>query len=254
VIVRDRTGRGGRNPKPFRGIVTIPWPGSLLGRLRAALPARIPNIETHVSMPPAAVIASALNWARPLLAWLSPALHASVRRVLRQAWELDDAAKAEKLIRNLADRLERDPPGVSKSILEGLDEILTVSRLGLPAELRRSLACTNIIENMMGTVRRVTRNVKRWSSPSMALRWTAAAMHEAKKGFRRLKVFKQLPALRAALAAHYEKGNKSPRCCPKREGRLTSFTAAPASPSSTERGAIPALSLLGGYWCEPNLI
>jgi putative transposase len=69
----------------------------------------------------------------------------------------------------------------------------------------RSLACTNIIENMMGTVRRVTRNVKRWSSPSMALRWTAAAMHEAKKGFRRLKAFSQLPALRAALATHYAK-------------------------------------------------
>jgi putative transposase len=69
----------------------------------------------------------------------------------------------------------------------------------------RSLACTNIIENMMGTVRRVTRNVKRWSSPSMALRWTAAAMHEAKKGFRRLKAFRQLPALRAALATHYAK-------------------------------------------------
>ena len=119
--------------------------------------------------------------------------------------ELDDAAKAEKLIRNLAQRLERDAPGVSKSILEGLDEILTVSRLGLPAELRRSLACTNIIENMMGTVRRVTRNVKRWSSPSMALRWTAAAMHEAKKGFRRLKAFRQLPVLRAALAAHYKR-------------------------------------------------
>jgi hypothetical protein len=69
------------------------------------------------------------------LAALDRALHASVRRVLRQAWELDDAAKAEKLIRNLAQRLERDAPGVSKSILEGLDEILTVSRLGLPAEL-----------------------------------------------------------------------------------------------------------------------
>ena len=47
-------------------------------------------------------------------------------------------------------------------ILEGLDEILTVSRLGLPIELRRSLACTNIIENMNGTVRRVSHNVKRW--------------------------------------------------------------------------------------------
>jgi transposase-like protein len=146
-----------------------------------------------------------IHKARNIMERLSPALHASVRRVLRQAWELDDADKAEKLIRNLAQRLERDAPGVSKSILEGLDEILTVSRLGLPAELRRSLACTNIIENMMGTVRRVTRNVKRWSSPSMALRWTAAAMLEAKKGFRRLKAYKQLPALRVALNAHYER-------------------------------------------------
>ena len=55
------------------------------------------------------------------------------------------------------------------------------------------------IENMMGTVRRVTRNVKHWSSSSMALRWTAAAMNEAKKGFRRLKAYKQLPALRSRL-------------------------------------------------------
>ena len=71
--------------------------------------------------------------------------------------------------------------------------------------LRRSLACTNIIENMMGTVRRVTRNVKRGSSTFMALRWTAAAMLEAKNGFRRLQASKQLNALRAALNAHYEK-------------------------------------------------
>jgi hypothetical protein len=37
----------------------------------------------------------------------------------------------------------------------------------------------------------------------MALRWTAAAMQEAAKGFRRLKACKQLPLLRAALAAHH---------------------------------------------------
>jgi hypothetical protein len=65
----------------------------------------------------------------------------AVRRVLRQAWELNDANKAEKLIRNLARRLEHDAPGVSASIREGLDEILTVTRLGLPKELRRALAC-----------------------------------------------------------------------------------------------------------------
>ena len=86
------------------------------------------------------------------------------------------------LIRNLARRLEYEAPGVSGSILEGIDEILTVTRLGLPAELRRSLACTNIIENMNGTIRRVCRNVKRWRNARMALRWTAAGMMEAAKG------------------------------------------------------------------------
>ena len=119
-----------------------------------------------------------------------------------QAVELDDADKAERLLRNLARRLDQEAPGVAASILEGLDEMLTVNRLGLPAKLRRSLACTNSIENMMGTVRRVCRNVKRWRNAAMALRWTAAGMMEAAKGFRRLKAYKQLPILRAALVAH----------------------------------------------------
>ena len=140
--------------------------------------------------------------ARNITERLPKPLQASVRRTLRQAWELDDAEKAERLIRNLARRLEHDAPGVRDSILEGLDEILTVNRLGLPAELRRSLACTNIIENMNGTVRRVCRNVKHWRDAAMALRWTAAAMLEAAKGFRRLKAHRQLPILKSALAAH----------------------------------------------------
>ena len=61
--------------------------------------------------------------------------------------------------------------------------MLTVNRLKLPAKLRRSLACTNSIENMMETLRRVCRNVKRWL--------------EAAKGFRRLKAYRLLPILRA---------------------------------------------------------
>ena len=143
--------------------------------------------------------------ARNIVERLPKHLHASVRAALRQAWELDDAEKAERLIRNLARRLEQVAPGVAASILEGLDEMLTVTRLGLPEQLRRSLACTNIIENMMGTIRRVCRNVKRWRDASMALRWTAAAMQEATKGFRRLKARRQLPLLRAALDAHHVK-------------------------------------------------
>ena len=144
---------------------------------------------------------SAVSQARNITERLPKSLHASVRRTLRQAWELDDAVKAERLIRNLARRLETDWPGISATILEGMEEILCVVRLGLPQDLRRSLACTNIIENMNGTIRQVTRNVKRWRDASMALRWTAAGMMEASKGFRRLKAYKQLPQLRDALLA-----------------------------------------------------
>lgn len=142
---------------------------------------------------------------------------ASVRNVLRKAWELDDAAEAERLIKDLAKRMEREAPGVAGSILEGLDEILTVNRLGLPAELRRALACTNAIENMQGTIRRVTRNVKRWRNASMALRWAAAGMMEAKAGFRRLKAHRLLPALRRALAEHQTKLADKPLVAPQRK-------------------------------------
>ena len=96
-----------------------------------------------------------IHKARNIVERLPKPLHGSVRTALRQAWELDDADQAERLLRNLARRLEQEAPGVAASILEGLDEILTVNRLGLPAQLRRSLACTNGIENMIGTVRRV---------------------------------------------------------------------------------------------------
>jgi len=140
--------------------------------------------------------------ARNILDRLPRHLHASTRRALRQAWDLDDAERAETLLCNLPRSLEREAPGVAGAILEGLEEILTVVRLGLPKELRRSRACTNIIETIMGSVRRVCRNVTRWRDASLALRRTAAAMLEAAKGLRRLKARSQLPQLRAALSAH----------------------------------------------------
>ena len=126
-------------------------------------------------------------------------------RALKHAWELNDSEKSERFIRTLARRFEQEAPDVSRSILEGLDEILTVVRLGLPPELRRSLASTNIIESMNSVIRQVCRNVKRWRNAKMDLRWTAAGMFEAKKGFRRIKAYKQLPILKQALIEHRQK-------------------------------------------------
>jgi transposase-like protein len=166
-------------------------------------------------------------------------MHASVKRVLRQAWELDDADKAEKLIRNLARRLERDWKGVSASILEGLDDMLTVTRLKLPRELRRSLACTNIVENVMSTVRRVCRNVKYWRSSSMALRWAAAAMQEARKGFRRFEGAQASGSSPSRSRAAKRKGRVSDASCSNRRGRIRFVTQQPLRAFSTANGTSP---------------
>src|SRR6266481_6175060 len=141
---------------------------------------------------------------RNIIERLDLSLHAGVKKVLRQAWDSPTGEQAERVLRNLARRLDHDAPGVSASILEGLDEMLTVIRLGLPDQLRRSLGCTNAIESLMAVLRQVCRNVKRWRNARMALRWTATAMLEAEKSFRRLKAHKQLPILRAALLRHQQ--------------------------------------------------
>src|SRR3954468_18394458 len=95
---------------------------------------------------------------------------------------------------------------------------------------------------MMGTIRRVTRNVKRWRDAGMALRWVAAGMIEANKGFRRLKAHKQLSVLRAALQAHHDRMTIKPGC-PRHEGRVTFTPATSARRSSTPIGTSP--------FCQP---
>ena len=85
------------------------------------------------------------------------------------------------------------------SLREGLDETLTVLRLGVPPTLARTLRSTNCIESMISVCRDHAANVKRWRDGQMALRWCAAGMIEAGKQFRRVNGHLHLPTLRAAL-------------------------------------------------------
>ena len=84
---------------------------------------------------------------------------------------------------------------------EGLEETLTIVALGLSDALRRSFSTTNAVESLIGRTRRVKRNVKRWRGGQMVVRWVAAGVLEAVKGFRRLKGHKEMPKLIAALRA-----------------------------------------------------
>jgi putative transposase len=74
--------------------------------------------------------------------------------------------------------------------------------MGLPEWLERTLATTNAIENLNGSLRRVTKRVKRWDDGRMVLRWVAASLTEASKGFRKLRGYKGMPKLLAALRTH----------------------------------------------------
>jgi putative transposase len=109
-----------------------------------------------------------------------------VRRRLRAAWALDDHDRALEQLRVLADELARSHPGAATSLREGMEETLTVTRLGVRGRLKRTLASTNPCESMIDTVRRVARNVKRWQNGDMCLRWTAAGMLEAEQQFRKI--------------------------------------------------------------------
>jgi putative transposase len=102
---------------------------------------------------------------------------------------------------DLARRLEMDHPSAAESVREGLDETLSVLGLNVPETLRRSLATTNAAENLISRTRHVKRNVKRWRGGQMVVRWVAAGVLEAVKGFRRLKGHKAMPQLVAKLRA-----------------------------------------------------
>ncbi len=103
------------------------------------------------------------------------------------------------LLRNPARRHGQAAPGLSRAILEGLDEILTVVRLGLSIESQHSLARANLIESINSAIRQVCRNAARRRNARTALRWTAAGMSELKTGLRRIKPCELMPILKHAL-------------------------------------------------------
>jgi putative transposase len=123
----------------------------------------------------------------------------AVKQRLRRAWALEDHARALEQLRMLAGELERSYPGAAGSLREGMEETLTLTRLGVRGNLKRTLESTNPCESMIEIVRRTQRNVKRWSSGEMALRWTAAGMLEAERQFRRIIGYRDLATLVVAV-------------------------------------------------------
>jgi len=136
---------------------------------------------------------------RNVLEHLPESLRPRVRRVLEEAYGLADAALAKRRLTQLAAGLDHTHPGAAASLREGLEETLTLQRLGVDGALYRTLRSTNAIENLNGLVGHFVRNVRRWRNGRMLVRWIAAALHEAGRNFRRLRGHRDLAALIRAL-------------------------------------------------------
>lgn len=125
--------------------------------------------------------------------------HSMVSRRMTKAYNLASADEARKELYTLAKELETINPSAARSLHEGLEETLTLHRLGVPEVLRKSLRSTNIVESALAVVRQTHRNVKRWRNGKQVERWIAAGLLEAERNFRRIKGYGAIKQLVDAL-------------------------------------------------------
>jgi putative transposase len=121
---------------------------------------------------------------------------------IRGAWALTDHHLARERLELLASELDRTWPDAAGSLREGIDDTLTLMRLGITGQLAKTLCSTNPCESMIEIVRYTQRNVKRWQDGDMRKRWTAAGMLVAEQQFRRIIGYKDLAKLVIAIERH----------------------------------------------------
>ena len=112
---------------------------------------------------------------------------------------MENADEAEEALRALIRWLRHHSESAARSLEEGLEETLTIHRLGVTGDLRRILSTTNSIESAFSRVRDLSRRVKHWKGASMVMRWVGSGLVRAEAGFRRIKGYKDMPSLIASL-------------------------------------------------------
>ena len=118
---------------------------------------------------------------------------------LRAAWGMADHEEAKQALKSVRTYLAAMNEDAARSLDEGFDETLTIQRIGVPEKLRKSLATTNAIESCFSGVRDRCKNVKRWRDVAMIRRWAGTALLDVEKNFRRIRGYREMPALMAAL-------------------------------------------------------
>jgi len=125
---------------------------------------------------------------------------AGVRRQLQNAYAMREYEPARRALMQLHRELMDLNPSAARSLEEGMEETLTVHKLGVPDQLRRTLACTNVIESAFSIVETVCRNVKRWRDGDQIERWVGSGLLVAERQFRKVIGYRQIPMLLSSMA------------------------------------------------------
>ena len=127
---------------------------------------------------------------------------------LRSAWDQSDPEKAREELKKTVNWLNKISPSAARSLEEALEETLTLQKLGINDLLLKSLSSTNLIESCFSRSREWCSRVKKWRSPQMLLRWTAAGLLHAEKGFHRIRGYRHLEKLASALQENMNSDRK----------------------------------------------
>jgi putative transposase len=130
---------------------------------------------------------------------------ADVKRKLQNAYAMADYADAKRALERLHRELMDLNPSAARSLEEGMEETLTVHKLRVPEQLRRTLCCTNVIESAFSIVETVCRNVKRWRDGDHIERWVGSGLLVAERQFRKVIGHRQIPLLLSSLATAVSK-------------------------------------------------
>ncbi len=129
-------------------------------------------------------------------------------RQFRRALEQTSYQDAKQMLCSLERWLRGINESAADSLLEAIEEILTLHRLKVPALLRKTLHSTNPIESMFATVRDCEGNIKRYRGSRMAQRWLAAVCLHCEQGFQRVKGYRGIKAVMERIEAEQaEAGN-----------------------------------------------
>lgn len=130
---------------------------------------------------------------RNIQAHLPKRYRKEAHRRFRNALELKAYDDAKAGLLSLEEWLREVNESSADSLLEALEEVLTLHRLKVPQLLRDTLHSTNPIESVFSQVRRVERNIQRYRGSSMSRRWLGASLLDAEKHFRKVKGYRLIP-------------------------------------------------------------